>query len=65
MNVRIVKSQEEMGKIHSYHDTWLPALNIFFKFVIVRRSGAIDRHLKCTGIVKSNRKNRTFRVINV
>ena len=29
MNVRIVKSQEEMGKIHSYHDTWLPALNIF------------------------------------
>ena len=30
MNVRIVKSQEEMGKIHSYHDTWLPALNIFY-----------------------------------
>ena len=29
LNVRIVKSQEEMGKIHSYHDTWLPALNIF------------------------------------
>ena len=29
MNVRIVKSQEEMGKVHSYHDTWLPALNIF------------------------------------
>ena len=29
MNVRIVKSQEEMGKIQSYHDTWLPALNIF------------------------------------
>ena len=29
INVRIVKSQEEMGKIHSYHDTWLPALNIF------------------------------------
>ena len=29
MNVRIVKSQEEMGKIHSYHDTCLPALNIF------------------------------------
>ena len=22
MNVRIVKSQEEMAKIHSYHDTW-------------------------------------------
>ena len=21
--------QEEMGKIHSYHDTWLPALSIF------------------------------------
>ena len=29
MNVRIVKSQEEMDKIHSYHDTWLHALNIF------------------------------------
>ena len=29
MNVRIVKSQEDMGKIYSYHDTWLPALNIF------------------------------------
>ena len=29
MNVRIVKSQEEMGKVHSYHDTWLPDLNIF------------------------------------
>ena len=29
MNLRIVKSQEEMGKIHSYHDTWDPALNIF------------------------------------
>ena len=28
MNVRIVKSQEEMGKMHSYQDTWLPALNI-------------------------------------
>ena len=28
MNVRIVKSQEEMGKIHSKHDTWLPALKI-------------------------------------
>ena len=28
MNVRIVKSQEEMGKIHSNHDTWLPALKI-------------------------------------
>ena len=29
MNVRIVKSQEEMAKIHSYHDTWLPGLKIF------------------------------------
>ena len=29
MNVRIVKSQEEMGKIHSYQDTCIPALNIF------------------------------------
>ena len=29
INVRIVKSQEEMGNIHSYHDTWLLALNIF------------------------------------
>ena len=29
MNVRIVKSQEEMDKIHSYHDTWLHILNIF------------------------------------
>ena len=29
MNVQIVKSQEEMGKIHSYHYTWLTALNIF------------------------------------
>ena len=29
MNLRIVKSQEEKGKIHSYQDTWLPALNIF------------------------------------
>ena len=29
MNVRIVKCQEEMAKIHSYHDTCLPALNIF------------------------------------
>ena len=29
MNVRIVKSQEEMGKIHSYQDTCVPALNIF------------------------------------
>ena len=28
MNVRIVKSQEEMGEMHSYHDTWLHALNI-------------------------------------
>ena len=25
INVRIVKFQEEMGKIHSYHDTCLPA----------------------------------------
>ena len=33
MNVRIVKSQEEMAKIHSYHDTWLLELNIFwYKF---------------------------------
>ena len=30
MNVQIVKSQEEMGKVHSYHDTWLHALNIFY-----------------------------------
>ena len=30
MNLRIVKPQEEMGKIHSYQDTWVPALNIFF-----------------------------------
>ena len=30
MNVRIVKCQEEMAKIHSYHDTWHPALHIFF-----------------------------------
>ena len=29
MNVWIVKSQEEMGKIHSYQDTCVPALNIF------------------------------------
>ena len=29
INVRIVKSHEEMGKIYSYHDTCLPALNIF------------------------------------
>ena len=29
MNVRIVKSMEEMGKIHSYQDTCVPALNIF------------------------------------
>ena len=29
MNVRIVKFQEEMGKIHSYHDTCLRALNKF------------------------------------
>ena len=28
MNVRIVKSQEEMGKIHSKHYTWLAALKI-------------------------------------
>ena len=33
MNVRIVKSQEQMAKIHSYHDTWLPVLKIFwYKF---------------------------------
>ena len=33
MKVRIVKSQEEMAKIHSYHDTWLPGLKIFwYKF---------------------------------
>ena len=30
MNVGIVKCQEQIGKIHSYHDTWLPALNIFY-----------------------------------
>ena len=29
MNVRIVKSQEDMAKINSDHDTYLPALNIF------------------------------------
>ena len=29
MNVQIMKSQEKMGKVHSYHDTWLRALNIF------------------------------------
>ena len=29
MNVLIVKSQEEMVKIHLHHDTWLLALNIF------------------------------------
>ena len=29
MNVQIMKSQEEMGTVHSYHDTWLRALNIF------------------------------------
>ena len=29
MNVQIVKSQEEMGKVHSYHDTCLRALNFF------------------------------------
>ena len=23
MNVQIMKSQEKMGKVHSYHDTWL------------------------------------------
>ena len=22
MNVQIMESQEEMGKVHSYHDTW-------------------------------------------
>ena len=30
MNVRIVKFQEEMAKIHSYHDTWLQGLKIFW-----------------------------------
>ena len=30
MNVRIVKSHEEMAKIHSYHDTCLPGLKIFW-----------------------------------
>ena len=30
MNVQIVKSQEEMGKVHSYHDIWLHVLNIFY-----------------------------------
>ena len=30
MNVRIVKSHEEMAKIHSDHDTWLPGLKIFW-----------------------------------
>ena len=30
MNVRIVKSQEELDKFHLHHDTWLPALNILF-----------------------------------
>ena len=30
MNVRIVKSQEGMANIHSYHDTWLPGLKIFW-----------------------------------
>ena len=29
MNARIVKSQEEMAKIHSYHDTWLPGWRFF------------------------------------
>ena len=30
MNVQVMKSQEEMGKVQSYHDTyWLRALNIF------------------------------------
>ena len=29
MNVQIMESQEEMGKVHSYHDTWLRALNMF------------------------------------
>ena len=33
MNIRIVKSQEEMAKIHSYHHTWLRGLKIFwYKF---------------------------------
>ena len=30
MYARIVKSQEEMAKIHLYHDTWLPRLKIFW-----------------------------------
>ena len=30
MIVQIVKSQQEMGKVHSYHDTWLLALNIIY-----------------------------------
>ena len=35
MNVRIVKSQEEMAKIHSYHDTWLAGLKMFwYKFFL-------------------------------
>ena len=29
IDLLIVKSQEEMGKIHSYYDMWLSALNIF------------------------------------
>ena len=33
MYARIVKSQEEMAKIHSYHNTWLRGLKIFwYKF---------------------------------
>ena len=28
MNVQIMKSQEKMGKVHSYHDTWLRALAV-------------------------------------
>ena len=38
-NVQIVKSQEEMGKIHSYHDTWLRALNIFLYFFLGQVKG--------------------------
>ena len=29
INIRIVKSQEEMAKIQSYHGTWLSELKIF------------------------------------
>ena len=35
MNVRIVKSHEEMAKIHSYHDTWLPGLKIFWSQIFL------------------------------